>query len=879
MVLPPSVPRLRPAGLLPSLSSPLLLTALLAAASAPLQAQQDLQAPPAAASAAPATPSVLTPAPAVATPAPSVRAPSPSPLAPVPSVLTPVPSVLTPVPATTPASAAHGGAPLGPGANANEGAATLAPATATSAANDPGVTTSPEAPAATPPRLPPAAAVPPAPAAEAPARPEARRPATATPTGTTPSVLTPAGPAVPAPVAVPTTLPPAAPVNSTEDGSLTFAPGLSGTARDDLVRDARAAFGRHDRARLAALRAEALASRHPLAPWFDYWELTTRLNEVSSPEVEAFYQRWPGSYVEDRLRNDWLLELGHRRDLSTLAAQYPRFRMNDDREVTCYVLAAQLQAGHDPRELRDAARAAWMAQKDGDDGCQFLAQSLYDAHAFTDDDVWRRLRQAAEFNRPRAARGAAQLLGKPVQQAVAQIFDNPAHWLTKRGDATSRSQSGLVAMALARMGANDAVPAATQLATKWEPVLGRELAAWTWAAIGKQAAMSQRPESLDAIEHAWLAWKSRKGSGVSSDAPDWGDDMLGWHARAALRFGTGAARWTGVQRATDAMSPTERADPTWVYWRARAALALAPAGAAGDAARAGARAELSSIAGPLTFYGLLAAEELAANAPALPARPAAPTAAERGQARANPGLRRALALVAQDLRDEARREWNYTLRGLSDRELLAAAQLACEAGDWQICINTSERSRTEVDVGQRYVMPYATDIIAAARSADVDPALVFGLIRQETRFMGRMASAVGASGLMQLMPPTAKWVARKSGIDYRPEQITDPNVNLRLGTIYLKMVLDSFNGSVPMAAAAYNAGPARPRRWRDGPVIEPAIWIENVPFAETRDYCKKVSTNYATYAALLSGRPAALKPRLGPAIGPRDASAPVPDVP
>ena len=146
------------------------------------------------------------------------------------------------------------------------------------------------------------------------------------------------------------------------------------------------------------------------------------------------------------------------------------------------------------------------------------------------------------------------------------------------------------------------------------------------------------------------------------------------------------------------------------------------------------------------------------------------------------------------LRDEGRREWNFTLRGMSDRELLAAAQMACKAQDWQLCINTSERTREQIDLRQRYPMPFAAEITARAKDRGLDPAFVFGLIRQETRFMATLRSSAGAAGLMQLMPATARWTARKLGLPFQPEQVTDIDTNLRLGTTYLKLVLDDFCG-------------------------------------------------------------------------------------
>jgi soluble lytic murein transglycosylase len=152
---------------------------------------------------------------------------------------------------------------------------------------------------------------------------------------------------------------------------------------------------------------------------------------------------------------------------------------------------------------------------------------------------------------------------------------------------------------------------------------------------------------------------------------------------------------------------------------------------------------------------------------------------------------------------------------------------------------------------------------------------VYGLIRQESRFVTDARSSVGASGLMQVMPATAQWTAKKLGLRYTPDLITHRDTNLHLGTGYLKLVLDDFQGSQVLAAAAYNAGPNRSRRWREGPVLEPAVWAENVPFNETRDYVKKVLSNAVLYASLLdNGRNQSLKARLGPSIGPREAAAP-----
>jgi soluble lytic murein transglycosylase len=246
--------------------------------------------------------------------------------------------------------------------------------------------------------------------------------------------------------------------------------------------------------------------------------------------------------------------------------------------------------------------------------------------------------------------------------------------------------------------------------------------------------------------------------------------------------------------------------------------------------------------------------------------------------RSHPGLARALRLIGLGLRSEGVREWNFSLRGMSDRELIAAAQWACEREVWDRCINTSDRTRGEVNIAQRYPLPHREELEAKAREAGIDPAYVYGLVRQESRFVTDARSHAGASGLMQVMPSTARWVARKIGLRYTHDMITDRDINLKLGTAYLKLVLDDFGGSQAMAAAAYNAGPNRPRRWREGPLLETPIWAENIPFPETRDYVKKVLANAAVYAAVIAGHDApVLKTRLGAGVGPRDAGLPAAD--
>ena len=639
-------------------------------------------------------------------------------------------------------------------------------------------------------------------------------------------------------------------------------PAQAQTNGNEVILEARAAHGKKDGNQLATLRGRALLERHPLSMWVDYWQLNNRLYAASTDEVESFYRRWSGTYVEDRLRNDWLLELGRRREWKALAADYPRFRMNDDREVSCYALLANHMDGKD---VRTTGRAAWFAQREGDDGCNLLGAALYEDKQLSEADAWRRARLAIDGNKPKAAQQSAALVSARAGTDTTALADNPSRYLNTL-TAKTRHDKELATLALMRLASTDPDIAAIALRTRWEAALPAELAAWAWAAVGKQAAMKLLPDASEHYQRAALL------ASKATVEIDWADDTLAWKARAALRANNGKPRWQQVMQAINAMNPSEQRDPTWVYWKARALQAMADDSTEPEAMTAQAQEMLGTLVGQLHFYGSLAAEDLGQPI-TLPQAPLPPTEAERQAAQRSPGLLRALQLIAIGLRSEGVREWNFTLRGMDDRALLAAAQMACDREVWDRCINTSDRTRNEINMAQRFPTPFRKEMQARSRELGVDAAYVYGLIRQESRFVMDARSHVGASGLMQIMPATARWTARKIGIPYTQEMITDRDLNLRLGTQYLRLVLDDFEGSQVLAAAAYNAGPGRPRRWREGPQLEAAVWAENVPFSETRDYVKKVLSNAIFYSALLNDPSAtqapSLKARLGRHIGPR----------
>jgi soluble lytic murein transglycosylase len=224
------------------------------------------------------------------------------------------------------------------------------------------------------------------------------------------------------------------------------------------------------------------------------------------------------------------------------------------------------------------------------------------------------------------------------------------------------------------------------------------------------------------------------------------------------------------------------------------------------------------------------------------------------------------------MRGDGMREWNWAVRGMSDRMLLAASELARRNEVWDRSINTADRTVAVHDYSARYVAPYSEILGEHARAHSLEEHWVLGLVRQESRFIADAKSSVGASGLMQLMPRTAHWIAKKVKLrDYAWSRITKVEVNAALGTAYLKQVLDGLDGSPVLATAAYNAGPGRASRWRGAGALEGAVYAESIPFNETRDYVKKVMANTVLYSTLLGGPVRTLKERLG-IIAPRGSA-------
>ena len=589
---------------------------------------------------------------------------------------------------------------------------------------------------------------------------------------------------------------------------------------------------------------------HVLEPWLDYWRLSMRLEDIPNKEVREFLATHASLYVSERLRSDWLRVLGKRSEWSEFdrqALRYPR----EDLEVSCYRWISRLEHGDDSA-LAEAV-AMWLEPTELPDGCQRLSAILSMRGRLSVTDVWRRVRVLFEHGQITAAKTTLGLLPRheaPDERQLAEAARQPKRFLERLPKVLeSRAAREVAVLGLVRHARNDVAGAAAMLEGALAERLSDAELKYLWGVLGYEGAREHHDEALK--------WFARAG-----DTP-LDDRKLAWTVRAALRDG----QWPAVRAAIDRMSVGTAHQPAWLYWYGRALAA--------HGEEMGSRAYFLRIAGQTDFYGLLAAEELGYTL-ALPDITHVPTEEEVASAAADPGLKRALELIRLGIRVEGVREWLFTIRSFDDARLLAAAELARRNGVYDRAIHTADRTSRLHNFTLRYPMPYQEVFRGYAATHGVDEAWVLGVARQESRFNTDARSSAGAAGLMQVMPGTARYVAGKIGLrNYRPKTVTDIETNVTLGTGYLRLVMEQLGHPV-LASAAYNAGPSRARRWRDDKPLEGAVYVESIPFPETRDYVKKVMANAVYYSAVLEKKPVPLKARLSVIQPPGASEPPIP---
>ncbi|MBU0784049.1 MAG: lytic transglycosylase domain-containing protein [Gammaproteobacteria bacterium] len=629
-------------------------------------------------------------------------------------------------------------------------------------------------------------------------------------------------------------------------------PALADTQTEgELVKQIREAYSEGAYDKFTRLSSQ-LPQKSIFRPYVDIWQFRffQKGMEKQYPDQEIVWQKtevipllnsYENSWPAESLRRDWLEQLARTAQWEEFAEQRKLLRYRPDQGVEC---ADLMYAAEQGQLVRYKLNAVIGFEKRLPKTCRVLLKNLYKVGGVSAQDLDKHvLHMVASNQLSNAIKFVDEFddtaWGKAISSAALKkaIF-NPETYL--KSPAADASTDLYLASALTRRAVDDFETVARQIEQTYAGKLSPASEQWLWAHVGYRAGLVWNRDAL--------SYFRRSNPDVMSA------EQQEWKVRSALLL----EDWPSVLQASNELSPPLKEDKAWVYWRGRALAA--------NGKHAEARQEWIKASSPFSFYGKLAHEELGDTVTA-PRRPELLTAAELDAAKKNPGLIRSLALYDAGLRTEGFWEFNLQVAQMNDRQLLAAATWAERNQLYDRAIAAADRTEIEHDLGLRYLTPFRDNMRAKTREVGVDESWVYGLIRQESRFVTIARSGVGASGLMQVMPATAKYVARKIGLSsFKPADITEIETNLTLGTSYLKMVFEQHDQSPVLASAGYNAGPSRPSLWKrrlGDRQIEGAIFAELIPFDETRGYVKNVMSNTVAYSLLLNNASTPLKQRLG----------------
>ena len=537
--------------------------------------------------------------------------------------------------------------------------------------------------------------------------------------------------------------------------------------------------------------------------------------------VQQFLSQASDSAMAENVRNEWLKTLGARGQWDLFRQEFSKLNAAGvAQEVQCY---ADLSSGN-------YSKAAELVRVTGKlpAGCTRLVESAAASGRLNTNDAWRRVRGLLSNSQTTDARNLAAALGSPFE-----------------GGAQGATEYSLLSVI-----GKDARKSASAAATlsDMESGLSREQRSFAWGVLGHYHAQSQNmPTALSYY-------------GRVSDRKQLTDEQLEWYARAALRL----QRWDELASVIQHMPEKLQKDPTWQYWLGRSFVAQ------GKSSQAKEMYEKAAASGR-NFYAVMAGEELGRR---INTRNNVSDADARDVRRMSEdgAIKRALVLFKNSqsngdskMRRQAQAEWRFATRDFNEDNLLTAAQVAFDNQFYDMAINSADRTDHKLNYKLRYLSPFKDLTVHYAAQAGIDPAWVYGLIRQESRFVMGAQSSVGAQGLMQVMPATAREIAGKIGMS--SSELYTMDGNIRMGTWYMADAKRRLQNNEVMATAGYNAGPGRARNWQASSPLEGAIYAETIPFTETRDYVKKVMTNATYYASLFNEPQTSLKQRMGTVPG------------
>ena len=599
---------------------------------------------------------------------------------------------------------------------------------------------------------------------------------------------------------------------------------------------ARQAFDNRNAILLSDYSQQLQYQNYLLAPYAQYWLMLLNLKEADNQTVIDFINETSDYPFADKLRGELLKKLAKEGNWQAFVSEYPNYKQ-EDAAVACY--AAEANAITGDTALLAAAKDLWLQALEQPSNCESLYDRMQAAKVLNEEDIWARFRLSLAENRTSLAKSIAKrsqfydanyarLIDKTVANPAIALVNNTVSFNTQFG----RELNLFALIRLSKTNSQQAFNTFKNL----EPNFLQEEKAYFYGQLAYAAAKRHEPQALQ--------WFKLSGNTLNKET-------LAWYARAALR----EKNWLEVKAAINKMDESQSQEGAWRYWKARALKSQQQVNEANSL--------FAKLSTERHFYGWLAQDELDGFMTSAPISYKVSNG-EVQEIANTPAFARADALQRLDLKWEAKAEWAQATKGFDDKQLLAAAEFASRKNWHDLAISTADKTTQTHDFGLRYPTPYRDLIRPAAEDQGIDESWVYGITRQESRFMHYAKSGVGASGLMQLMPATAKWIAKRAGvINYHNGMIKELGTNVALGTYYLRYTLELMNDQAVMATAAYNAGPSRAKKWMANVPLEGAIYAETIPFNETRSYVQKVMANAHIYAHRLGLKSQSLKQRLG----------------
>ena len=566
----------------------------------------------------------------------------------------------------------------------------------------------------------------------------------------------------------------------------------------------------------------------------EYWSLNANLAIQPASNIVNFAQRYPQSAMAEKLAADYVEEKVKQADFAT-AQPVLQYVTNADQAESCAV--AQVRAKSGDSLVFAEYKDVWLNTNSQPEPCMGLGRMMLSSPLMTEQDRQQRLWGQLRAGQSGQALATAQTLGMSLSLSqLNQIQANPLNYLWSAPKVSATDHAYLV-FALGRLADSDLNTAisSVQRAAQGTPVQVQKALYRVVGYIGGTTVMKNNfnREVLDYLDASY-------GLPFSAEEAE-------IYARQSIRFSS----WESLIRAIDAMSVSQKQEDRWQYWLARASEQRGDAGS-----KRTAQEIFKRLAQGDDYHNLLAKDHLGQSYNNIPNN-VQPSNSDIQRLNQDIHFSRAFALRRVNAPDNyINREWNWAVRQAylkhDDGLLLAAAKRATDMGWYDRAIYAADRTENKHNYAYRYAMPHQSYVVSHSRNAGIDPAWAYGLMRQESRFVSHARSHVGAGGLMQIMPDTAKLVARQMGETYNPAALTDMNTNIRYGTFYLSMIQSQLSNSPVLATAGYNAGPNRARRWQ--PDVQPIAadqYTETIPLIETRDYVKHVMTNATHYGVLL----------------------------